>query len=195
MAIWKKLGSGTFSTNTISSGTFDFSGSENIYWTATYKLASSAGDPLLTVNGSSDDYSYHRSIDGGADTNNPSTNSLINNSVADITCYDQGYIFNVSGKEKLVIVSSVYSASTAAVPNRRQYGSKWSDNAVITSIQYTMGSGNFSSGEIAVYGDNGVAGSETPAVIPLISNGALFEESDTGKIYMFDGTDTWNEKT
>ena len=30
-------------------------------------------------------------------------------------------------------------------------------------------------------------------VVPLLSNGTLFEESDTGKHYMFDGTSTWNE--
>jgi len=33
------------------------------------------------------------------------------------------------------------------------------------------------------------------AVYPNLSNGTIFEESDTGKIYMFDGTDTWNEMT
>jgi hypothetical protein len=32
----------------------------------------------------------------------------------------------------------------------------------------------------------------TPAY-PNLPNGALFEESDTGKIYMFDGTSAWNE--
>jgi len=30
---------------------------------------------------------------------------------------------------------------------------------------------------------------------PNLTNGTLFEESDTGKHYMFDGTDTWNEIT
>ena len=30
-------------------------------------------------------------------------------------------------------------------------------------------------------------------VYPNIPNGAIFEESDTGKHYMFDGTSTWNE--
>ena len=39
---------------------------------------------------------------------------------------------------------------------------------------------------------------QTPAQYPAaiatnLPNGALFEESDTGKIMMFDGTDTWNE--
>jgi len=30
-------------------------------------------------------------------------------------------------------------------------------------------------------------------VYPNLSNGTIFEESDTGKHYMFDGTSTWNE--
>ena len=36
--------------------------------------------------------------------------------------------------------------------------------------------------------------SSTP-FYPLIPNGAIFEESDTGKIYMWDGTSAWNEIT
>ena len=32
-------------------------------------------------------------------------------------------------------------------------------------------------------------------VYPNLPNGTIFEESDTGKHYMFDGTDTWNEIT
>ena len=32
-------------------------------------------------------------------------------------------------------------------------------------------------------------------VIPNLPNGAIFEESDTGKHYMFDGTSAWNEIT
>ena len=34
---------------------------------------------------------------------------------------------------------------------------------------------------------------ENGLIIPYFSNGTIFEESDTGKHYMFDGTDTWNE--
>ena len=30
-------------------------------------------------------------------------------------------------------------------------------------------------------------------VYPNLTNGTIFEESDTGKHYMFDGTSTWNE--
>ena len=39
---------------------------------------------------------------------------------------------------------------------------------------------------------NGVT---SPSTYPNLPNGEIFEESDTGKHYMFDGTDTWNEVT
>ena len=42
---------------------------------------------------------------------------------------------------------------------------------------------------------NGVDGVNLVYTYPSLPNGAIFEESDTGKIYMFDGTDTWNEVT
>ena len=45
-------------------------------------------------------------------------------------------------------------------------------------------------GTYAVYG-----ATDTTYTYPNIPNGAIFEESDTGKHYMFDGTDTWNEVT
>ena len=37
--------------------------------------------------------------------------------------------------------------------------------------------------------------SSTASTYPNLPNGAIFEESDTGKHYMFDGTSTWNEVT
>ena len=39
------------------------------------------------------------------------------------------------------------------------------------------------------------ATTSTAAVYPNLTNGAIFEESDTGKHYMFDGTSAWNEIT
>ena len=39
---------------------------------------------------------------------------------------------------------------------------------------------------------NGVTTTITPSY-PLLPNGTILEESDTGKHYMFDGTDTWTE--
>ena len=37
--------------------------------------------------------------------------------------------------------------------------------------------------------------SSTASTYPNLPNGAIFEESDTGKHYMFDGTSSWNEMT
>ena len=54
-----------------------------------------------------------------------------------------------------------------------------------------MGSGSIDSGStITVWGSD--AGATSTFNAP---NGTIFEESDTGKHYMFDGTDTWNEMT
>jgi len=41
---------------------------------------------------------------------------------------------------------------------------------------------------------NGVT-TATATSYPNLTNGTIFEESDTGKHYMFDGTSTWNEVT
>ena len=193
--VWKKLGSGTYSGDTLSSGTFDF-GSENIYWQATYKFGS-GGDPLLHLNGvdTGSEYSYQRTIDGAADTSQTGQNNLINNATAtDVVIYDQGYIFNISDKEKLAIVDSAYSGTTGAgtAPNRRQYSAKWEDtSSAITSIAYVMDTGTFNLGTITVYGGGGTT---TPAVNPNLENGTIFITSDTNVHYMWNSSaNTWNE--
>ena len=60
----------------------------------------------------------------------------------------------------------------------------------ITSIQiHNTGSGSFDNPvEIQVWGTDTFTATGAKAV-----NGTIFEESDTGKHYMFDGTSTWNE--
>ena len=71
-----------------------------------------------------------------------------------------------------------------------------------TATNYGVGNGlgfiNNQNGQIS----NGTSHSiiMSPPSVPIYDypdtpNGTLFEESDTGKIYMFDGTDTWNETT
>ena len=52
---------------------------------------------------------------------------------------------------------------------------------------------NFAVGStITVWGADDASSS---TAYPNIPNGALFEESDTGKHYVFDGSQTWNEVT
>jgi len=72
---------------------------------------------------------------------------------------------------------------------------KWTNaTEQITKIKmFNIEDGTLTAGtSLTVYGadDQG-----TSPLYPNLSNGTLFEESDTGKILMFDGTDTWNEVT
>ena len=80
-------------------------------------------------------------------------------------------------------------------PHRSEIVGKWIPTSLdtqITSIQIqNAGSGSFDNPvEIQVWGTDEFTASDAKAV-----NGTIFEESDTGKHYMFDGTDTWNEVT
>jgi len=104
-------------------------------------------------------------------------------------------ISNIIGQEKLFIShTGQVLAGVNNAPDRVELVGKWAnaddqiDNIRIflsqNSAVYAVGA------SITVYGadDQG----STP-FYPNISNGAIFEESDTGKHYMFDGSQTWNE--
>ena len=80
---------------------------------------------------------------------------------------------------------------------------KWSN---ADNLQYVVcqGSDNNASKNFSVDDIKYYSGEATPAgtaefsdtftsTYPNLPNGAIFEESDTGKHYMFDGTSTWNE--
>jgi len=78
-------------------------------------------------------------------------------------------------------------------PHRADIMGKWLPTSLdtqITSIQIqNSGSGSFDNPvEIQVWGTDTFTATGSKAV-----NGTIFEESDTGKHYMFDGTSTWNE--
>ena len=103
---------------------------------------------------------------------------------------------NIATKEKLVTGKQVADESSTGANGAVAYANfvgKWIGSAVITSVTVrssTGGGSDFPSGaEVTVYG------SDETITLPLLSNGAIFEESDTGKHYMFDCTDTWNEVT
>jgi len=56
--------------------------------------------------------------------------------------------------------------------------------------------GSVTNGEVVLTGHSTTPASYAiPNSYPNLPNGAIFEESDTGKHYMFDGTSTWNEMT
>ena len=102
-------------------------------------------------------------------------------------------IINVVNKEKLVTTHMIGHESNDEVKNTTAIG-KWIEDAVISTIAIQQdGGGDFADGTsvTVLIPDEGTLVYDYPD----LSNGALFEESDTGKIYMFDGTSTWNEIT
>jgi len=106
-------------------------------------------------------------------------------------------IVNLVNKEKLCMshmIGSEGATPSGEVKNTTMVG-KWTENPVINKITIHEFAGG------ATFGDGTSATLLIPdegALVytyPNLSNGALFEESDTGKIYMFDGTSAWNEMT
>jgi len=105
-----------------------------------------------------------------------------------------GWILNIENKEKLSITRSAKAASgdSVAVQSSRGMGT-WNDNAQITKLNWSAEGQTIASGsKITVWGADD---QPTTPVYPNLTNGTIFEESDTGKHYMFDGTSTWNEIT
>jgi len=159
----------------------------------------SSGGTMVTSEGS---YATRRNINGGSEgafTDNP----------FDWGCYlghggsdsDGGAvlemdIINVANKEKKFIGHHVYGdAGAGTAPSRSEIIGQWTDTSnQIRRIQFWTGSGYGSWGsgaKITVWGAESVA---TP-VYPNLANGTIFEESDTGKHQMWNGTNAWNEIT
>ena len=105
-----------------------------------------------------------------------------------------GHIININGKEKqcMTRVTKASDGDSSTVSIAHGFGT-WNDTAQITKITWSAeGQTLVSGGKLVVWGADDA---ELTPVYPNIPNGAIFEESDTGKHYMFDGTDTWNEMT
>jgi len=109
--------------------------------------------------------------------------------------YGEIAIKNLSAEYKMFITDTLtVIAGAGTAPNRREVVGKWENTTGqinIMRVFLTQGGSEFDEGStITVWGADASA-----AFYPYYSNGAIFEESDTGKHYMFDGTDTWNEIT
>ena len=150
--------------------------------------------------GSSGTYSHRNSNSGGSDDTgtykteiNPANQSV--GAGTDILLTID--IINIPTREKLCINDMVMQHATGAgtAPHRTENTAKWTNtsDSIHTIAVYDDGGTNLDAGStITVWGADDQ--SSTP-FYPYISNGALFEESDTGKIYMWDGTSAWNELT
>ena len=101
-------------------------------------------------------------------------------------------VINIAGKEKLVTGTITDSGGTgeANSPNCVQLTGVWTNTSdAITSVRiFNNESGDFTAGSILTVWD----GTTTN---PSLPNGTIFEVSDTGKHWMWDGTSAWNEVT
>ena len=200
MSGWERLAfSNTRSTttnanDTLSTGTF--TPKKYLHVETYYSYADSGGnDPKMSFNTdtSTSNYNYRRSIDNSATDALTTGDGAISNNAAGGSnrFFERIDIVNILADEKQAIIRVYYAGEGATDdPHWREYTSKWvNTSAQINKINIIMGSGSIDSGStITVWGSD--AGSISTFNAP---NGAIFEESDTGKHYMFDGTDTWNE--
>ena len=170
-----------------------------------YKYTSGGNDPRYTFNTDqgSTSYAWARNVDNATESNTGTGGAagfVVNDIGSGNIIFDRIDITNVLNQEKQGIGRSHYAGDEAgsgntddsADPHWREYTAKWINTTEqITKVQIIMGSGAFESGAcMTVWGSD--AGSTSTFTYP---NGTIFEESDTGKHYMFDGTDTWNEMT
>ena len=149
----------------------------------------------LTFNSDTgNNYAIRESINGGSDTTNVSqanTDNLTGTVTGDV--FATVHILNEASKEKLFITEGLESASGAGnAPERKEMVGKWANtSAQITTIKANNGgTGSYSEGsELIVWGSDGASDTTYPTLV----GGYIFEETDTGKHYIFDGSSTWTE--
>ena len=113
------------------------------------------------------------------------------------TVYDvfiEGKVSNTTGKNHVcqgtTIATTAATGGTSDSTYVQEWIFKWSDTSNITSIEIDSAvTGNTwaTSSSITVFGADDFSNP------PSLSNGTIFEESDTGKHYMWDGSSAWNE--
>ena len=147
-------------------------------------------------------YSMRRNFNGGDETaftgDNPSDGNGFYYGTVDSSplIYATGTIINIDGKEKMGILQGIASGATGAGNSpslRRENVFKWANTSVqITKITLTNTlTGSYGIGStLTVWGADDQP--STP-FYPNLPNGTIFEQSDDGKHYMFDGTSAWNE--
>jgi len=115
-------------------------------------------DYLLRFNSDSgSNYARRHSNDGGSDSTGTSLSSAtLVSRTANLPIFYNGYISNLSSKEKLITGHQVnqMTAGAGTAPTRTEYAKKWANtSSPINAMSVTSGSGNLASGsEIVVLG-------------------------------------------
>ena len=200
---WKKLGHQKL-------GSGEETDNLTISWSGTYPSIKVIGTLLadsgticgdMTFNDNTDSNTYSKADqDQYNDADGHEQNAESITSFFKTTGYETyfvAHIGNMASAEKTAWIESVKKTATgtgSAVEHRELIG-KWSGTANLTRIDIDNQSG--ASGQFGEGSEWVVLGAMTSDAVadnnPKLPNGAIFEESDTGKHYMFDGTSAWNE--
>lgn len=196
---WERLAHVELSSNgNLSTGTF--TAKDNLKVVVWFKPTSANTSGMVMNNDTNYNYSNRRSKNGGSDETRTSSDSLAgiqlngNYNEGDWS-FATSYITNIATKEKLAInkFMTQNTAGAGTAPERVESVGKWANTSdQITEIDITDGAGSaltLTTGSyITVFGASGdVANDTTP-------DGSIFEETDTGKHYVWNATsDSWTE--
>jgi len=183
-----------------------------------FKLIDSGGDQyffyLDSTAGSNGILAYHWSANLFRMNINAGGNGSANTASANDAENDGGwhhYMIERSGSTTTLYLDNSSKATWSnsgefASFDRFQVGNWWEGNLdeiffmnrVATSAEKSSMQSGVISGISSMYSDSALKlyyNCDNTIAYPNLSNGTIFEESDTGKHQMFDGTDTWNEIT
>ena len=196
---WERLAHVELSSNgNLSTGTF--TAKDNLKVVVWFKPTSANTSGMVMNNDTNYNYSNRRSKNGGSDETRTSSDSLAgiqlngNYNEGDWS-FATSYITNIATKEKLAIneFMTQNTAGAGTAPERVESVGKWANTSdQITEIDITDGAGSaltLTTGSyITVFGaSDDVANDTTP-------DGSIFEETDTGKHYVWNATsDSWTE--
>jgi len=145
-------------------------------------------------NGNNTDYSWRNGRNSNSDNTDAADSKIAlmgaNINTTNAHTYSDIYISNRSASNKFCSAETLtVIAGAGNAPDNCETVGRWvnsSGQIDIMRVFLTQNSAVYAVGStITVWGaDDGVD--------PNFTNGTIFEESDTGKHYMFNGTDTWN---
>jgi len=146
----------------------------------------------------STNYAYRRAEDWGSQSSVASDDEIfvdtLGSSGSGSLWYGVIDIVNIANKEKLIFAHwnlMRHGTGASNPPTAKTMQGKWKNNSdAITSIRFTKGdgyTGNFASGSsITVYG------ADSDTAVEKLQTNTIFEESDTGKHYIWSGS-AWTE--
>ena len=153
-------------------------------------------------NGNNTDYSWRNGRNSNSDNTDAADSKIAlmgaNINTTNAHTYSDIYISNpvtsVSSNKFCVAETLTVIAGAGNAPDNCETVGRWvnsSGQIDIMRVFLTQNSAVYAVGStITVWGAD-----DAPPFSPNLVSGVIFEESDTGTHYMFDGTDTWNEVT